>query len=91
MKIKELYTDESKWTQTVFARDAEGNPCPFNSDKAVSWCLVAAVIKCYPAQESLAIIKKIKDKIGGFYVGLWSDNYRRRFSDIQNLVTELDI
>lgn len=48
MKIKELLSDESKWTQGAHARDKDEIPVNSQSPEAVRWCLVGAWEKCYP-------------------------------------------
>jgi len=47
MKISELLTDESKWTQGSFACNADGEECPETSKHAAQWCLLGAIERCY--------------------------------------------
>lgn len=47
MKVKELFTDESKWCKNVPARDVNGEEIVLWDEKAVCWCLLAAVDLCY--------------------------------------------
>ena len=90
MKVKELLTDETKWTKRVFARTAGGfRVSPTNKD-ATCWCLLGAIERCYPGSQYCAI----RDKVIGFLqypISLWNDSPNRTFKDVKNLVTELDI
>lgn len=47
MKVQELLSDRSKWTQGRLARDARGIPCSPRSSEAVCWCVYGALDKCY--------------------------------------------
>lgn len=40
-----LFSDPSKWAQRSLAKDAEGNPCSFSSEKAVCFCLLGGCHK----------------------------------------------
>src|SRR6266508_1642683 len=53
MKINELLSDKSKWTQHAYARLPTGEPCASSHPDAVSWCLLGAVNRCYPADRGL--------------------------------------
>lgn len=91
MKIRELYTDESKWTQYTEARNYEGDEISLNHPLAVSFCLIGAVWKCYPDAESR---KKICDKITNkidMSIDEWNDKEERTFAQVKALADELDI
>jgi len=45
MKMKELFTDKSKWTQGTHARNAAGVCVASESEHAVCWCLMGAMTK----------------------------------------------
>ena len=60
MKVKELLSDESKWTKGVLAKDSYGCDCPPTDPDASCFCLLGAIDKCYDGFDSkkdLAIIK----------------------------------
>lgn len=44
-KLRELLSDESKWTKLTMARDAENNCVPLASSEACKFCLVGALDK----------------------------------------------
>lgn len=44
-KLRELLSDESKWTQTAFARDRRGRVVPLSSPEACQFCLVGGLDK----------------------------------------------
>lgn len=48
MTVLELLSDPKRWTKRVTARDKDGNPTPSGYPDAVCWCLVGAILKCYP-------------------------------------------
>lgn len=94
MKVKELLTDESKWTKGEFARTAEGMCCGSLSSFAVRWCLDGAVDHCYRGNGDGVIYsevrEKVKKEIGGS-VWDWNDNKERTFEDVKALIEKLDI
>jgi len=97
MKVRDLLTDESKWTKHVYALDAKKNPLadPLNPN-AVCWCLGGAIEKCYPIlAERLAIYTRITQRVKpeevGSYVHRWNDTVGRTFAEVRALVEELDI
>ena len=47
MKVKELLTDESKWTRGANARDSMGHSIPSTDPDAKCWCLQGAINFCY--------------------------------------------
>lgn len=87
MKIKELYTDESKWTKGAFSRDIDGNEKIFSDDSIVSWCLLGAIDKCYTSGEYMKIWKLLFNTVG--HISNYNDSHT--FKEIKQLVEELDI
>ena len=91
MKIKELLSDSSKWTKRAMARDFNDLTCVAHCDIAIKWCLLGAIVKCYPGgYKRIQILNKIIDNgisdISGF-----NDLSSTSFSDIKALVERLDI
>lgn len=93
MKLKELFTDESKWTKGAQARDKEGKPCNIFSSNAVCWSLTGGMTKCYPNFLRFTDVRtKIFNHLGKIEtIQSWSDHILTTFQDIKNLVEELDI
>lgn len=50
MKAHELLSDRSKWTQGELARNCDGCSCDPESDEAVAFCAIGALVKCYGHQ-----------------------------------------
>lgn len=107
MKIKELLSDASKWTQGRHAADEKGNDELPESSNAVCWCLSGAIMKCYLDDNEIAnrlrfkivdkINRYIKIKSNGLYIKYsnniipWNDDKNRTFEDIKILVETLDV
>lgn len=102
MKIKELLTDETRWTQFCEAQNARGNVVEPHASDAVCFCLIGAVIRCYrDPNERRDVLLKIRRKLTGdestpeilplSIITQWNDRPTRTFNDVATLVNELDI
>ncbi len=61
MKIKELFSDEGKWTQGAAARRPDNTMCDAVDTDAARWCLAGASVKCYgDGQEHRDTLSKIR-------------------------------
>ncbi len=93
MKIRDLYSDGSKWTKGAFARDKDGHAllevCRRISD-AQCYCLVGAIRYCYLYEEA-EIRTKIRKHLNIFYINEWNDEPLRTFAEVKALVEVLDI
>ena len=47
MKAYELLDTPEKWTRETSARNAHHDPAPANSERAVMWCMIGAIWRCY--------------------------------------------
>ncbi|PYQ25648.1 MAG: hypothetical protein DMF56_27015 [Acidobacteria bacterium] len=103
MKISELLTDASKWTQRTYARDEFGDDVAATDPKAVSWCLVGALVKCYaagpdsvPAEQALRAAwarwstEHEKNPTASTLTG-WNDAFGRTFEEVKQLVEEAGV
>lgn len=91
MKIHELLTDTSKWTQKTLALTAKGVGVKSSHPEACSWCLLGACIKCYGIEKAdNEITAQIRAKLGCGLVS-WNDSPNRTFEEVRALVLELDI
>lgn len=95
MKIKELLTDESKWTKEVNARDSRGVPIDPNSDGASCFCIIGAIFKCYPdPQEHNDVYDKIKAEVTSRYptpfLSDWND-HEATFEQIREVLEKVDV
>ena len=61
MKLQELFSDESKWTQKTFARDENKADVHLHDSQAKCWCLLGGVYKCYygSPEKSMFVFQKI--------------------------------
>ena len=92
MKIKDLLTDASKWTQKALARDKSGNRVVAREESAVQWCLMGAMHKCYPEANQRDLIRhKIYGGIRQDSIIDFNDAKSTSFENIQKLVKVLDI
>lgn len=96
MKIQELLSDESKWTKGEMARNIDGDQVGYDNPTAVCWCLLGAINKCYPYEKRETIRQKIFNFINDSLLcekGItgFNDSPKITFSDVKNLITELDI
>ena len=93
MTLKELFTDESRWTQGCFARDAEGNEVGLEDPAAVKFCLAGGVLLCYLFGERKGVSRVVNKIIThvGHSIPTWADSPERTFADIKRLINELDI
>ena len=94
MKVKELLSDESKWTQNAYARNEHENVVGYNDTMAVRWCLIGAINVCYPTLEEYAQVKqKLNDELrkrsGSSDAVYFNDG--RTFEEVKGLVELLDI
>lgn len=93
MKVKELLSDESKWTKGAYARNALGRQALVEDSEAVCWCFEGAIMKCYGDILSQVIEDKILAKISlqNHSIITWNDDSERTFAEVKALVEELDI
>lgn len=94
MKIKELLSDESKWTQGASAKDKFGNPTSVFDATTVCWCIGGAFTRCYSnasTEEQTSIITKLQDIMGVYCIPKWNDSPERTFVEVKALVEKLDI
>lgn len=89
MKVKDYYSDKSKWTRGVTFRDSEGSACGMN--EATCACLSGAIDICYRNIEYDLIWEKICRHLNIICLTSWNDDPQRTFKEVKQLVEELDI
>ena len=91
MKIRELLSDETKWTKGAFARTKDDVEIHSVSSYAVRWCLLGAMNKCYRDRAPL-VMKSVEATCGGsMNLVEWNDAPERTFAEVKALVDKLDI
>lgn len=48
MKVHELLNDKSKWIKNDLAVNNKNQSVDYNSVDACKWCVMGAILKCYP-------------------------------------------
>ena len=91
MKVCELLDDEKKWMKHDFAADKKGHSVQPESKRACRWCLAGAIFMCYPYSANEIVARVIKRIGHGSSISSWNDDSWRRFSDVRELIDELDI
>ncbi len=92
MKMHELLATPNDWTQKAYARDINGQKLTDERDpKAVCFCLVGALNKCYPREQRGAVIRAIA-KEGSFSESFtWNDAPERTHAEVLALLKKLDV
>lgn len=94
IKVRQLLDSPMKWTKHYRARDVDGKEVTPRSEEAVKWCLLGAVNACYYFEDVSEVNQKIRERLGldiNQSIASWNDSYTRLFSEVKNLVNELDI
>lgn len=88
MTIRELLSDESKWTQRAPARNEAGELVGPQDSDAVCWCLWGAVIKTRNIFQRTDVINSIHISTGQ-NVADWNDTHT--FKDVRELIERLEL
>lgn len=97
MKMHELLTDASRWTQGTNARDRQGRETLVWMPGACQWCLLGALRHCYGDVNAIRadqVLARIKRAIGiapGTALWDWNDAPDRKFADVRTLLLRLDV
>ena len=90
-KVQDLLCEPQQWTQGVWARDYQGNPCLGDLFCAECWCLMEAIICCYATREYTLVLQTVYEAIGQRNIDEWQDHPERTFAEIRALIERLDI
>lgn len=90
MKIKELLSDKSKWTQKVNARDYKGFEVGALYEEATCFCLSGALVKCYTFSQRREIADKLHQALPCNFVD-WNDAPEREFEEVKALIEKLNV
>jgi len=99
LKVRELLSDESKWTKGTYARNSENIRVYATSLEASRWCLVGALRKCYPGfgEDYYEAQRKIENTLGHSihsfvcYLPDWNDAPERTFKEVKDLVNKANV
>ena len=97
MKMKELLSSESKWTQQHYATDKRGRSCSSFDPEAVCYCLLGALNKCYvndaEYDDAKRLLQKTIEKKYGliFSIAKWNDNPERKFKEVKEILEEANL
>lgn len=90
-KVRELLSDESKWTKGAFGSTSpNGEKLCSKDPRATCWCLSGAINKCYGSEAS-EIYRMFSSRIPSFHIIEWNDLPTTTFPMVKALVEELDI
>jgi len=97
MKVKELLSDESKWTRNAYARNRYGESVLPSDPEATCFCLSGAIDKCYGSNPPLAWA--VSCKIEGVLPRAWHGgiqtisnfNDNACFDQIKKVLEEADV
>lgn len=94
MKVHELLSDPSKWTQEAAARDITGEWVSPPSATAVCYCSLGAIEKCYPNdyyRMRRKLEKYLEENYGDHRVVRWNDDSERTYEEVLQVFKTLDI
>jgi hypothetical protein len=100
MKVKDILSDPSKWTQGAPARDQLGEECPPASPQAVKYCVLGAIAKAYPKREDrIAAAWRVRDAVidlgwrcrNPLAISVWNDYQRRTFEEVRQVIEKADV
>lgn len=91
MTLQELFADPKRWTQGTMARSITGTPVETASLRAVSFCILGGIKKCYDVEDSYTAADKVLARVGNQTITAWNDQPERTIEHVQRLVKELNI
>ncbi len=97
MKAHEVLCDESNWAQGSDAVNSDGRACDVEGREACRFCLAGALIRAYGIrsdpntnmEQYSEMCARVRGRVGD--ITTWNDNRNRTFSEVRNLLLELDI
>lgn len=93
MKVKELLSDESKWTRKAYARDSHGVMIEPRSPSACCWCISGAIERCYQSYAKASeVSEKIKRHLPFGKTSIdFNDDPATTFADIRRVLELADV
>lgn len=88
MKAYELLSEPRNWAKYSLAYHEDGK-CDPSDFRAISWCMVGAILKCYPDKDQyVKALDKVCDVVGP-NIGWFND--KNTYEDVVGLLRKLDI
>ena len=107
VKLREFFTDESKWCQGTYFKnelgeDLPGRPYSFEKTPNAKACLLGGLWVCYPDEvDQNRVCELLVDRLdlslldeesdSISMLSRWNDVPERTFADIKALIEELDV
>jgi hypothetical protein len=89
MKAWQLLSGPDKFCKGELAQNREGENVYARSLAAVRWCLVGAIIRCYPKSIRDELCDRIQGNIKSKRLGVWND--RHGWGKVHAVLKKLDI
>lgn len=90
MKAYELLDSREKWCQGYTALDKQGNVVWSASEDACAYCIVGAVLRCYPRDQQSTTFDKLSNVLQRG-ASTWNDAPERTWEEVHALLKRLDI
>jgi hypothetical protein len=100
MKVKDILSDESRWTQGAAARNKRGELCSVLSPDATRFCILGAMARVYRSKHAMRECeRRVADAIAAFggrityaiEIGDWNDDPGRTFDDVRQVIEKADV
>jgi hypothetical protein len=84
-EIQRVLSDESKWCQFSFGKDAQGEPCSYTHPEVAQFCLAGAALR---ACDNLGVSSEVGTGARGPYTMYWNDTSGRTYREVQRALEE---
>jgi hypothetical protein len=99
MKVRDLLTHESKWTQYSLARNRVSEGCLVNSPGAAKYSLLGAVYATYGdktpkarrAITKLVVAAGLPVDVPVQRLATWNDDAERTFEEVRKVIEKADV
>lgn len=92
MKLSDVLSDESKWTQGAMARLADGRVTSALDENATLFCLAGGMIKIAKDDKIPwdKLYEFVKQALSGHLVSIWNDEPERTWEEVAEVVKKVD-
>jgi hypothetical protein len=99
VRVKDILTGPSKWTQGAAARDWLGRPCSPESKRAVSYCIMGVLMCVYKSHGWEYAVGRVMKAISthGYMckslldVADWNNHPGRTFREVRLVIERADV